>query len=76
MLDMTSNGGATMRLCAYCAKGQHPHDRYPDGADASCPNLAVDHEHPDDACMCPVRLPVAIVPHRCSCGNIHQYGTP
>jgi hypothetical protein len=60
-------------LCAACAAGNHPHDAWPDGSDASCPNLAAGYRNLDDVCTCPVRLP-ATTPavHRCACGHVHQ----
>lgn len=63
-----------MTLCTLCQNGKHPHDRWPDGSGADCPMLAANHRHPDDGCTCPVRLPQAESLHRCSCGNVHNYG--
>lgn len=62
-----------MTLCASCAAGHHPHDTYPDGSDAGCPNLAQDHKHPDDGCRCPAVGAVQITSrHRCTCGHEHE----
>jgi hypothetical protein len=60
------------KLCAPCAAGNHSHDTYPDGSDAGCPNLAQNHEHPNDGCCCPAVVPVRIAgTHTCTCGHVH-----
>jgi hypothetical protein len=48
-----------MTMCRMCQEGNHPHDRWPDGTDGDCPNLAEGAKTKDDACTCPVRLPYA-----------------